>query len=142
MSASATAGVASGDHVSAPAAHQPVRRAQAGATQAPKLPPPNAILRITLAQIRRYATISGDRNPIHTNALGAKLFGFPTVIAHGMFSAAAILANLEGQLPTAVSYAVKFGKPVVLPANAGVYVDRSPTAGIWRCATSPRVTRT
>ena len=92
--------------------------------KAPKLPPPNAILRITPAQIRRYATISGDRNPIHTNALGAKLFGFPTVIAHGMFSAAAILANLEGQLPTAVSYAVKFGKPVVLPANAGVYVDR------------------
>ncbi len=92
--------------------------------KAPKFPPPNAILRITPAQIRRYATISGDRNPIHTNALGAKLFGFPTVIAHGMFSAAAILANLEGQLPTAVSYAVKFGKPVVLPANAGVYVDR------------------
>ena len=92
--------------------------------KAPTLPPPNAILRITPAQIRRYATISGDRNPIHTNALGAKLFGFPTVIAHGMFSAAAILANLEGQLPTAVSYAVKFGKPVVLPANAGVYVDR------------------
>lgn len=92
--------------------------------KAPKLPPPNAILRITPAQIRRYATISGDRNPIHTSALGAKLFGFPTVIAHGMFSAAAILANLEGQLPTAVSYAVKFGKPVVLPANAAVYVDR------------------
>ena len=92
--------------------------------RAPKLPPPNAILRITPAQVRRYATISGDRNPIHTNALGAKLFGFPTVIAHGMFSAAAILANIESQLPTAVSYAVKFGKPLVLPASAGVYVDR------------------
>ncbi len=90
----------------------------------PKLPPPNAILRITPGQIRRYAAVSGDHNPIHTNALGAKLFGFPTVIAHGMFSAAAILANIEGQLPGAVSYAVKFGKPVVLPASAGVYVDR------------------
>lgn len=92
--------------------------------KAPKLPPPNAILRITPAQIRRYAAIGGDRNPIHTSALGAKLFGFPTVIAHGMFSAAAILANIESQLPTAVSYAVKFGKPLVLPASAGVYVDR------------------
>ncbi|MCB0939761.1 MAG: dehydratase [Mycobacterium sp.] len=92
--------------------------------RAPKLPPPNAILRITPAQIRRYAAIGGDRNPIHTSALGAKLFGFPTVIAHGMFSAAAILANIESQLPTAVSYAVKFGKPLVLPASAGVYVDR------------------
>ena len=92
--------------------------------KAPKLPPPKAILRITPGQIRRYAAVSGDHNPIHTNALGAKLLGFPTVIAHGMFSAAAILANIEGQLPSAVSYAVKFGKPVVLPASAGVYIDR------------------
>ena len=90
----------------------------------PKLPPPNAILRITPGQIRRYAAVSGDRNPIHTSSLGAKLFGFPTVIAHGMFSAAAVLANVEGQLPAAVSYSVKFGKPVVLPASAGVYIDR------------------
>lgn len=42
-----------------------------------KLPPPNAILRITPRQIRRYAAIGGDRNPIHTSAVGAKLFGFP-----------------------------------------------------------------
>ncbi len=90
----------------------------------PKLPPPNAILRITPGQIRRYASVSGDHNPIHTNAIGAKLFGFPTVIAHGMYSAAAVLANIEGQLPDAVRYSVKFGKPVVLPASAGLYVDR------------------
>lgn len=90
----------------------------------PKLPPPNAILRITPGQIRRYASIGGDRNPIHTTPIGAKLFGFPTVIAHGMFSAAAILANIEARLPDAVTYSVKFGKPVVLPASAGLYVDR------------------
>ena len=90
----------------------------------PKLPPPNAILRITPGQIRRYASVSGDHNPIHTNVIGAKLFGFPTVIAHGMFSAAAVLANIEGQLPDAVRYSVKFGKPVVLPASAGLYIDR------------------
>ncbi|MGH3522344.1 MAG: dehydratase, partial [Mycobacterium sp.] len=29
----------------------------------PKLPPPNAILRITPGQIRRYATVGGDHNP-------------------------------------------------------------------------------
>lgn len=90
----------------------------------PKLPPPDAILHITASQIRRYATVGGDHNPIHTSALGAKLFGFPTVIAHGMYSAAAVLANVEGQLPDAVRYSVKFGKPVILPANAGLYVDR------------------
>jgi acyl dehydratase len=90
----------------------------------PKLPPPNAILRITPGQIRRYAAVGGDHNPIHTNPVGAKLFGFPTVIAHGMFSAAAVLANLEAGLPDAVTYSVRFGKPVLLPASAGLYVDQ------------------
>ncbi|MCV7386560.1 dehydratase [Mycobacterium porcinum] len=90
----------------------------------PKLPPPNAVLTITAGQIRNYASIGGDHNPIHTNAIAAKLFGFPTVIAHGMFSAAAVLANIEGQLPDAVKYSVRFAKPVVLPAKAGLYVER------------------
>ncbi|MCH9642686.1 MAG: dehydratase [Actinomycetia bacterium] len=91
----------------------------------PKLGPPNAVLRITPAEIRRYASVGGDHNPIHTNAIAAKMFGFPTVIAHGMYSAAAVLANIEGQLPDAVKYSVRFAKPVVLPARAGLYVDRA-----------------
>ncbi|MCG7596919.1 MaoC/PaaZ C-terminal domain-containing protein [Mycobacterium sp. C3-094] len=90
----------------------------------PKLGPPNAVLSVTPGQIRHYASVGGDHNPIHTNAIAAKLFGFPTVIAHGMWSAAAVLANIEGQLPDAVTYSVKFAKPVVLPAKAGLYVDR------------------
>lgn len=98
----------------------------------PKLGPPNAILRITPGQIRHYAAVSGDHNPIHTNPVAAKLFGFPTVIAHGMFSAAAVLANIEGQLPDAVKYSVRFAKPVLLPANAGLYVSRD--ADGWELA--------
>jgi acyl dehydratase len=90
----------------------------------PKLPAPNAVLRITPGQIRHYASVGGDHNPIHTNPIAAKLFGFPTVIAHGMFTAASVLANIEGQLPDTVRYSVRFGKPVVLPARAGLYVDR------------------
>jgi acyl dehydratase len=90
----------------------------------PKLGPPNAVLRITAGQIRQYASVGGDHNPIHTNPIAAKLFGFPTVVAHGMFTAAAVLANIEGQLPDAVKYSVRFAKPVVLPARAGLYVDR------------------
>jgi len=90
-----------------------------------KLGPPNAVMRITPGQIRHYASVGGDHNPIHTNPIAAKLFGFPTVIAHGMFSAAAVLANIEGQLPDAVKYSVRFAKPVVLPARAGLYVDRN-----------------
>ena len=90
----------------------------------PKLPAPKAIVRISPGQIRRYASIGGDHNPIHTNPVGAKLFGFPTVIAHGMYSAAAVLANLEASLPDAVTYSVRFGKPVLLPASAGLYVEQ------------------
>lgn len=97
-----------------------------------KLGPPNALLRITPGQIRRYASIGGDHNPIHTSSIGAKLFGFPTVIAHGMYSAAAVLANVEGQLPNAVEYSVRFGKPVILPATAGLYIDR--TSDGWELA--------
>jgi acyl dehydratase len=89
----------------------------------PKLPAPKAILRISPGQIRRYAAVGGDHNPIHTSSVGAKLFGFPTAIAHGMFSAAAVLANLEASLPDAVTYSVRFGKPVLLPASVGLYVD-------------------
>ena len=90
----------------------------------PRIGAPNAVLRITPAQIRRYATISGDSNPIHTSGIGARLFGFPTTIAHGMFSAAAVLANVEGQLPEQIEYSVRFAKPVLLPATAGLYIDR------------------
>ncbi|WP_407688913.1 MaoC/PaaZ C-terminal domain-containing protein [Mycobacterium sp. HUMS_1102779] len=93
----------------------------------PKLPPPNALLRVTPGQIRRYAAVAGDHNPIHTNPVAAKMFGFPTVIAHGMFSAAAVLANIEARLPDAVRYSVRFGKPLVLPATAGLYVRECDT---------------
>jgi acyl dehydratase len=92
--------------------------------QVPKLPPPSTIVKITQRQIRRYASIGADHNPIHTSLLGAKVFGFPRPIAHGMFSAAAVLANIEGQLPDAVSYHVKFAKPVLLPATLGLNIDR------------------
>lgn len=92
----------------------------------PKLPAPKAILRISPGQIRRYAAVGGDYNPIHTSSVGAKLFGFPTAIAHGMFSAAAVLANLEAGIPDAVTYSVRFGKPILLPASVGLYLDRGP----------------
>jgi acyl dehydratase len=94
-----------------------------------RLPPPNAILHVTPGQIRHYASVGGDHNPIHTSSIGAKLFGFPTSIAHGMFSAAAVLANIEGQFPDAVEYSVRFGKPVLLPARVGLYTER--VAGGW-----------
>lgn len=86
---------------------------------------PTGQWRVTPAQIKKYAQASGDKNPIHVSALGAKAFGFPTTIAHGMWSAAAILAGVEGQVPDAARYSVEFVKPVVLPARVNYYAERS-----------------
>jgi acyl dehydratase len=64
-----------------------------------------------------YARVSGDRNPIHTSRLGARMFGFPRPIAHGMWSKARCLAALEGRLPDAFTVDVSFKLPILLPAT-------------------------
>lgn len=87
-------------------------------------PPPLRTLKVDQKTITRYANASGDQNPIHTSALGAKAFGFPRAIAHGMWSAATILGSLEGRVPDKASYAVKFGKPILLPSTVNVYADQ------------------
>jgi acyl dehydratase len=66
---------------------------------------------------RRYASVSGDVNPIHMHPLSAKLFGFPSAIAHGMWAKARSLAALEGRLPDAFAVQVSFRRPIVLPAT-------------------------
>jgi acyl dehydratase len=66
---------------------------------------------------RRYAAVSGDRNPIHLTAVTAKPFGFPKAIAHGMWTAARALGALEGRLPPAFSYGVRFQTPLLLPST-------------------------
>jgi acyl dehydratase len=65
---------------------------------------------------RRYAGVSGDRNPIHMHSLTAKPLGFPGAIAHGMWTKARCLAALENRLPTAFEVEVRFRKPIQLPA--------------------------
>jgi acyl dehydratase len=66
---------------------------------------------------RRYGSVSGDLNPIHVHPLTARLFGFPTAIAHGMWTKARCLAALESRLPDAYSVQVAFKKPILLPAT-------------------------
>jgi hypothetical protein len=66
---------------------------------------------------RRYASVSGDRNPIHMHSLTAKPLGFPAAIAHGMWTKARCLAALESRLPDAFSVDVRFRKPILLPAR-------------------------
>lgn len=75
-------------------------------------------LRVTRADLVRYAGASGDLNPIHWSDRVATGVGLPGVIAHGMLTMA-----LAGRLvtqwvgdPSAVrSYGVRFTRPVVVP---------------------------
>jgi acyl dehydratase len=67
---------------------------------------------------RRYGAVSGDLNPIHIHPLTAKLFGFPTAIAHGMWTAARCLAQLGPELPGGpFTVDVAFKRPILLPAK-------------------------
>ncbi|MGW4059051.1 MaoC family dehydratase [Amycolatopsis sp. NPDC004747] len=81
-------------------------------------PTPDAIWRVPADIGRRYAEVSGDRNPIHLHPLTARLFGFPRAIAHGMWTKAHALAAFEGRLPEAFTVDVRFKQPVLLPAKA------------------------
>jgi acyl dehydratase len=90
--------------------------ADADATR-PEPPPRSAVWRLPGDLGRRYAAVSGDRNPIHMHALSAKAFGFPRAIAHGMWTQARCLAALEQRLPERFSVAVDFRKPILLPGE-------------------------
>jgi acyl dehydratase len=74
---------------------------------------------------RRYGAASGDRNPIHLYGVTAKLFGFPSAIAHGMWLKARTLAALEGRLPDAYTVDVAFKTPVLLPSTIAVGAERT-----------------
>ena len=80
-------------------------------------PRPGAIWEVPGDIGRRYAAVSGDRNPIHLHPISARLFGMPKPIAHGMWLKARCLAALEGVLPPRCTVQVRFKLPVQLPAR-------------------------
>lgn len=97
-------------------------RDEHAATVTPDLDPPGSEVetarwRVPADTGRRYAAVSGDRNPIHLSALAARAFGFPKAIAHGMWTAARCEAALEGRLPDAATHTVAFAKPLLLPRS-------------------------
>ena len=77
---------------------------------------------------RRYAGVSGDRNPIHVHPLSAKLFGFPTAIAHGMWTKARCLAALGPRIDEQFTAEVAFRKPILLPATVNFAEELSDAA--------------
>jgi acyl dehydratase len=66
---------------------------------------------------RRYGSVSGDLNPIHVHPLTARLFGFRSAIAHGMWTKARCLAALGPELPGAFTVEVAFKRPILLPGT-------------------------
>ena len=87
------------------------------AADAPPDPPPVVQWRLPGDLGRRYAAVSGDRNPIHMHDVPAKLLGFPRTIAHGMWTKARGLAALENRLPASFGVRARFRKPVLLPST-------------------------
>jgi acyl dehydratase len=94
-------------------------RGGGGGAAAEAPPTPSALWRVEPRIGVEYARVSGDRNPIHTSWLGARLFGFPGPIAHGMWSKARCLAAFAGRLPSAYTVDVVFKRPIALPSTIG-----------------------
>jgi acyl dehydratase len=93
------------------------KKAEKGFESLPADAPAGAEWKLDGGLGRRYAGVSGDRNPIHMHSLTAKPLGFPGAIAHGMWSKARALAQLENRLPDAFEAEVRFRKPILLPAR-------------------------
>ncbi|MFL5823570.1 MAG: MaoC family dehydratase [Solirubrobacteraceae bacterium] len=91
--------------------------------------PVTAIWRLPGDLGRRYGSVSGDLNPIHIHPLSARLFGFPTAIAHGMWTKARCLAALDPHLPDRFKVEVTFRKPILLPATVE-FAERGDDRGI------------
>ena len=82
---------------------------------------------------RQYAKVSGDYNPIHLSAASAKLFGFPTAIAHGLWNKARTLAALADHLPKAnLEVTVHFRTPVRLPSEVTLLASEAGSSGQLR----------
>lgn len=96
--------------------------APVGAGWGEELPEPTAQWRLAADTGRRYAQVSGDRNPIHLGSVPAKLFGFKRAIAHGMYTAARALTASGTGGAEALAWDVAFGKPVLLPSTVSFAV--------------------
>ncbi|EWC63519.1 MaoC family protein [Actinokineospora spheciospongiae] len=88
-------------------------------------------VRLTRADLVRYAGAALDHNPIHWNERFAKEVGLPDVIAHGMLTmGVAGRVVTEARVGTLVSYSARFTRPVVVPDDdKGALVELSAKVG-------------
>ncbi|MGH3669041.1 MAG: MaoC/PaaZ C-terminal domain-containing protein [Pseudonocardiaceae bacterium] len=95
------------------------RRCRSGVAEGDELP--GLRVRLTRADLVRYAGASGDFNPIHWNERVARQAGLPDVIAHGMLTMALanrMVTTWVGDPGAVVECAVRFTRPVVVPVGA------------------------
>lgn len=96
---------------------------------------PNAVWQVPGDMGRRYASVSGDVNPMHLNSLAAKAFGFPKILVHGMWTKAHALAAIESRLPDAYAVDVAFSQPLLLPSVANFFAAQQDRG--WDFAVRP-----
>ena len=76
---------------------------------------------ITAAMIEQFAALSGDRNPLHTDAAFARAGGYPSVVAHGMIGGALfsrlIGMYIPGKHALYLSQNLRFKKPTSAGMN-------------------------
>ncbi|MCI9888079.1 hypothetical protein JT358_06350 [Micrococcales bacterium 31B] len=78
---------------------------------------------------RKYASLSGDVNPIHLSPFTARVLGFRRAIAHGMYTASRALASIDSRLPGSYRWSIEFAAPVLIPGTVHVRsVSRDDTA--------------
>ena len=79
---------------------------------------PPLVVRVTRADLVRYAGASGDFNPIHWSERFAVGVGLPNVIGHGMLTmalAGRLVTSWIGDPAAVVGYAARFTRPVIVP---------------------------
>ena len=97
---------------------------------------------VTREDVRTYAELGGDHNPLHQDDEVARAVGFPGIIAHGMFSMghlAACVSAWAGDPTCIVRLSAQFRAPVfmgeeIVAAGRVTGLDpaaRTATAELW-----------
>ncbi|MFD1214104.1 MaoC family dehydratase [Arthrobacter sp. GCM10027362] len=94
-------------------------------------PAPTARWRLGAEAGREYAVVSGDFNPIHLSALSARLLGMKRSMAHGMYLASRVLADIEAVAGDRHAWDIRFAAPVYLPAAVALRIEDECVEDRW-----------
>ena len=88
-------------------------------------------LELDLTSARKYAAISGDKNPIHTSSFLAKMFGLKNAIMHGWYSVCLAEKKFEKFSQTRIEeISVNIISPISLPSRSTLKFGKTKTEEI------------